>query len=150
MYKRQGKEQSIVIKASSGLSDEDIEKMVKDAEANAEDDKKFEELVKTKNNADMLVHATRKTIEDSGDALNDDEKGQVEDAIKSLEEAIAAENVDEIESATKNLNDVLTPLTQKLYKQENQGEQDAAQPETSDTDENTVDAEFEEVKEDEK
>ena len=131
------------------MSDEDIEKMVKDAEANAEDDKKFEELVKTKNNADMLVHATRKTIEDSGDALNDDEKGQVEDAIKSLEEAIAAENVDEIESATKNLNDVLTPLTQKLYKQ-NQGEQDAAQPETSDTDENTVDAEFEEVKEDEK
>ena len=132
------------------MSDEDIEKMVKDAEANAEDDKKFEELVKTKNNADMLVHATRKTIEDSGDALSDDEKGQVEDAIKSLEEAIAAENVDEIESATKNLNDVLTPLTQKLYKQENQGEQDAAQPETSDTDENTVDAEFEEVKEDEK
>ncbi len=148
--KNTGKEQSIVIKASSGLSDEDIEKMVKDAEANAEDDKRFEELVKTKNNADMLVHATRKTIEDSGDALNDDEKGQVEDAIKSLEEAIAAENVDEIESATKNLNDVLTPLTQKLYKQENQGEQDAAQPETSDTDENTVDAEFEEVKEDEK
>ena len=67
-----------------------------------------------------------------------------------MEEAIAAENVDEIESATKNLNDVLTPLTQKLYKQENQGEQDAAQPDTSDTDENTVDAEFEEVKEDEK
>ena len=70
--KNTGKEQSIVIKASSGLSDEDIEKMVKDAEANAEDDKKFEELVKTKNNADMLVHATRKTISESGDKLTDE------------------------------------------------------------------------------
>merc|ERR1712070_721323 len=118
--KNTGKEQSIVIKASSGLSDEDIEKMVKDAEANAEDDKKFEELVKTKNNADMLVHATRKTIDESGEKLSDDEKKQVEDAVVTLEESIASENVESIESSTKNLNDVLTPLTQKLYKQENQ------------------------------
>merc|ERR1712224_626804 len=110
--------QSIVIKASSGLSDDDIEKMVKDAEANAEDDKKFEELVKTKNNADMLVHATRKTIEESDDKLTDEEKKQVEDAVSALEDAIASENVESIESSTKNLNDVLTPLTQKLYKQE--------------------------------
>ena len=72
--KNSGKEQSIVIKASSGLSDEDIEKMVKDAEANAEDDAKFEELVKVKNNADMLCHATRKTVSDSGDKLSDEEK----------------------------------------------------------------------------
>ena len=118
--KNTGKEQSIVIKASSGLSDEDIEKMVKDAEANAEDDKKFEELVKTKNNADMLVHATRKTIEESDDKLEEDEKKQVEEALKSLEEAISSEDIEAIESSTKNLNDVLTPLTQKLYKQENQ------------------------------
>ena len=83
--KNTGKEQSIVIKASSGLSDEDIEKMVKDAEANAEDDKKFEELVKTKNNADLLVHATRKTIEESGDKLSDDEISHVEDAVVELE-----------------------------------------------------------------
>ena len=116
--KNTGKEQSIVIKASSGLSDEDIEKMVKDAEANAEDDKKFEELVKTKNNADMLVHATRKTIEESEDKLEDEEKNQVEEALKGLEEAISSEDIEAIESATKNLNDVLTPLTQKLYKQE--------------------------------
>ena len=113
--KNTGKEQSIVIKASSGLSDEDIEKMVKDAEANAEDDKKFEELVKTKNNADMLVHATRKTIEESDDKLSDDEKKQVEDAVVSLEESISSEDLEAIESATKNLNEVLTPLTQKLY-----------------------------------
>ena len=148
--KNTGKEQSIVIKASSGLSDEDIEKMVKDAEANAEDDKKFEELVKTKNNADMLVHATRKTIEESDDKLSDEEKKQVEDAVSGLEDAIASENVESIESATKNLNDVLTPLTQKLYKQEapdGQTESDVNEDESS---ENTVDAEFEEVKEEEK
>jgi len=99
--KNTGKEQSIVIKASSGLSDEDIEKMVQDAEANAEDDKKFEELVKTKNNADMLVHATRKTIADSGDKLSDEEKEQVETSVVALEEAIASDSVDAIESATK-------------------------------------------------
>ena len=150
--KNTGKEQSIVIKASSGLSDEDIENMVKDAEANAEDDKKFEELVKTKNNADMLVHATRKTIEESGDKLSDEEKSQVEASVVTLEEAITSENTESIESATKNLNDVLTPLTQKLYAQDadsaESGEDgNSAQEET---DQNTVDAEYEEVKEEDK
>ena len=146
--KNTGKEQSIVIKASSGLSDEDIDKMVKDAEANAEDDKKFEELVKTKNNADMLVHATRKTIEESGDKLTDDEKSQVEDAIVELEKAISSENIESIEAATKGVNDVLTPLTQKLYTPEGDAQpQDKSSAENSD---NTVDAEFEEVKEEDK
>ncbi len=148
--KNTGKEQSIVIKASSGLSDEDIEKMVKDAEANAEDDKKFEELVKTKNNADMLVHATRKTIEESEDKLEDEEKNQVEEALKGLEEAISSEDIEAIESATKNLNDVLTPLTQKLYKQESAEGQSDTNTDEVDSSENTVDAEFEEVKEEEK
>ena len=150
--KNTGKEQSIVIKASSGLSDDDIEKMVKDAEANAEDDKKFEELVQTKNNADMLIHATRKTINESGDKLSDEEKNSVEEAVKSLEEAVASENVESIESSTKNLNDVLTPLTQKLYKQENpQGENVTnGSNEDNQASDNTVDAEFEEVKEEEK
>jgi molecular chaperone DnaK len=99
--KNSGKEQSIVIKASSGLSDEDIENMVKDAEANAEDDKKFEEIVKAKNNADMLVHATRKTIEDSGDKITDEEKQLVEAAVVSLEESIGSEDLEAIESSTK-------------------------------------------------
>ena len=148
--KNTGKEQSIAIKASSGLSDDDIEKMVKDAEANAEDDKKFEELVKTKNNADMLVHATRKTIEESEDKLSEDEKKQVEDAVVSLEKAIASENIESIESSTKSLNDVLTPLTQKLYKQEAPEGQAESNPENEDSSDNTVDAEFEEVKEEEK
>jgi len=148
--KNTGKEQSIVIKASSGLSDEDIEKMVKDAEANAEDDKKFEELVKTKNNADMLVHATRKTIDESEDKLSDDEKKQVEDSVSALEDAVASENIESIESATKDLNDVLTPLTQKLYKQEAPDGQAEADSSGDESQENTVDAEFEEVKEEEK
>ena len=150
--KNTGKEQSIVIKASSGLSDDDIEKMVKDAEANAEDDKKFEELVQTKNNADMLIHATRKTIDESGDKLSDEEKNSVEEAVKSLEEAVASENVESIESSTKNLNDVLTPLTQKLYKQDNPEGEDVTNGDNEDNQasDNTVDAEFEEVKEEEK
>ena len=150
--KNTGKEQSIVIKASSGLSDEDIENMVKDAEANAEDDKKFEELVKTKNNADMLVHATRKTIDESEDKLSDEEKSQVEASVVSLEEAIASENTESIESATKNLNDVLTPLTQKLYAQDADSAEGVEEDNNAqeDADQNTVDAEYEEVKEEDK
>jgi molecular chaperone DnaK len=143
--KKTGKEQSIVIKASSGLSDEDIEKMVKDAEANAEEDKKFEGLVQAKNNADMLVHATRKTVDESGDKLSDDEKESIEKAVTDLENAIKEENIESIEASTKSLNDVLTPLSEKLYQaSEDQGVPE--EPNNSD-DENTVEAEFEEVKE---
>ena len=145
--KNSGKEESIEIKASSGLSDEDIEKMVKDAEANAADDAKFEELVKVKNNADMLCHATRKTIDESGEKLTEDEKQQVEESVKNLEKAVKTENIEEIESATKALNDVLTPLSSKLY---NQNEQQNNSDDQSDEkpEDNTVDADFEEVKED--
>ena len=146
--KNTGKEQSLVIKASSGLSDDDIEKMVKDAEANAEDDKKFESLVQAKNNADMLVHATRKSISEAGDKLTDEEKDAVETSTVKLEEAIKQDSLEAIEEATKNLNEVLTPLTQKLYPQAEEGSPDS--PEETSSDENTVDAEFEEVKEEEK
>jgi len=146
--KNTGKEQSIVIKASSGLSDDDIEKMVKDAEANAEDDKKFESLVQAKNNADMLIHATRKSISDAGEKLTDDEKESVESAVVKLEEAIKQDSLEAIEEATKNLNEVLTPLTQKLYPQAEEGSSENVDENSSD--ENTVDAEFEEVKEEEK
>ena len=150
--KNSGKEQSIVIKASSGLSDDDIEKMVKDAEANAEDDAKFEELVKVKNNADMLCHATRKTVSDSGDKLSDDEKEQIEVAVTSLEEAVKAENIEQIEEATKTLNDVLTPLSSKLYSQQQDGQsnpsEDGENPQSND--DNTVEADFEEVQEEDK
>jgi len=150
--KNSGKEQSIVIKASSGLSDEDIEKMVKDAEANAEDDAKFEELVKVKNNADMLCHATRKTVSDSGDKLSDDEKEQIEAAVTSLEEAAKAENIEQIEEATKTLNDVLTPLSSKLYNQQQEGQSNPSEDgeNSQSNDDNTVEADFEEVQEEDK
>jgi len=150
--KNSGKEQSIVIKASSGLSDEDIEKMVKDAEANAEDDAKFEELVKVKNNADMLCHATRKTVSDSGDKLSDDEKEQIEVAVTSLEEAVKAENIEQIEEATKTLNDVLTPLSSKLYSQQQEGQSNPSEDgeNSQSNDDNTVEADFEEVQEEDK
>jgi len=146
--KNTGKEQSIVIKASSGLSDDDIEKMVKDAEANAEDDKKFESLVQAKNTADMLVHATRKSISEAGDKLTDEEKDSVEAATLKLEEAIKQDNLDSIEEATKGLNEILSPLTQKLYPQADDVSSDAAHEDSEK--ENTVDAEFEEVQEEEK
>jgi len=150
--KNSGKEQSIVIKASSGLSDEDIEKMVKDAEANAEDDAKFEELVKVKNNADMLCHATRKTVSDSGDKLSDEEKEQIEAAVKGLEDAAKAENVEQIEEATKTLNDVLTPLSSKLYNQQQDGDPNPSEgaEDSQSSDDNTVEADFEEVQEEDK
>ena len=150
--KNSGKEQSIVIKASSGLSDEDIEKMVKDAEANAEDDAKFEELVKVKNNADMLCHATRKTVSDSGDKLSDDEKEQIEVAVTNLEEAAKAENIEQIEEATKTLNDVLTPLSSKLYNQQQDGQSNPSEDgeNSQSNDDNTVEADFEEVQEEDK
>ena len=150
--KNSGKEQSIVIKASSGLSDEDIEKMVKDAEANAEDDAKFEELVKVKNNADMLCHATRKTVTDSGDKLSDEEKEQIEAAVKGLEDAVKAENVEQIEEATKALNDVLTPLSSKLYNQQQDGQPNTSEgtEDSQSSDDNTVEADFEEVQEEDK
>jgi molecular chaperone DnaK len=146
--KNTGKEQSIVIKASSGLSDDDIEKMVKDAEANAEDDKKFESLVQSKNTADMLVHATRKSISEAGDKLTDEEKDSVEAATEKLEAAIKQDNLESIEEATKNLNEILTPLTQKLYPQTDEASSDSSEEESEN--ENTVDAEFEEVQEEEK
>jgi molecular chaperone DnaK len=95
----------------------------------------------------MLVHATRKTIEESGDKLTDEEKSQVEASVVELEQAIASEDTSVIEAATKGVNDVLTPLTQKLYTQEGEAQPDESSEEPAD---NTVDAEFEEVKEEDK
>ena len=149
--KNTGKEQSIVIKASSGLSEEDIEKMIKDAEANAEEDKKFEGLVQAKNNADMLIHATRKSIDEAGDKLSDEEKTSVEESVKSLEEAVKSEDLSKIEDATKALNETLTPLAQKLYSApEGADAGDPSADPSNSSDDNTVEAEYEEVKEEDK
>ncbi|HCI87769.1 MAG TPA: molecular chaperone DnaK, partial [Gammaproteobacteria bacterium] len=113
--KATGKEQSIVIKASSGLSDEEIDKMVKDAEAHSADDKKFEVLITARNTADGLIHATKKTLEEAGDKASDEEKDAINNAITALEEALKSDDKDDIEVKTKDLTDASSNLAQKLY-----------------------------------
>ncbi|WP_370305612.1 molecular chaperone DnaK [Thalassolituus sp.] len=147
--KATGKEQSIVIKANSGLSDEEIEQMVSDAEANAEADKKFEEMVQVRNTADGLIHATRKTLEEAGDKATDEEKSAIEAAIADLEEALKGDDKDNIEAKTNALTEASSSLAQKLYaEQAAQAEAagGAEQAEGSAQDDDVVDAEFEEVK----
>lgn len=149
--KASGKEQSIVIKASSGLSDEEVEKMVQDAEAHAEEDRKFEELAQVRNTGDSLVHATRKTLEEAGEKATEEEKSAIEAAISELEEALKGNDKETIEAKTKALTEVSSPLAQKLYSEaETQPQSGEEQSSSADKDENVVDAEFEEVKEDKK
>ncbi|PXF32010.1 molecular chaperone DnaK [Pokkaliibacter plantistimulans] len=149
--KATGKEQSIVIKASSGLSDEEIEKMVRDAEANAAEDKKFEELVQARNGADGMVHTAHKTLKDAGDKATAEEKAKIEAAIKAVEEALKGDDKDVITSKTEELTEALSGLAQKMYaeaasqEQASGGAQDAGAKQ-----DDAVDAEFEEVKDDKK
>ena len=147
--KATGKEQSIVIKASSGLNDDEIEKMVRDAEANAEEDRKFEELVQARNQGDAMVHAVRKTLKDAGDKVSDSEKESIEASIKELEDALEGSDKDDIEAKTQKLTEVSSELAQKMYadQAEQAGGQEGAQNQQSD---DAVDAEFEEVKDDDK
>ena len=149
--KATGKEQSIVIKASSGLSDEEIEKMVKDAEANAEADKKFEEMIGARNTADGMIHATKKSMADAGDKLTDEEKAPGEAAISELEEALKGEDKDEITAKTTALTEASAKIAEKLYAAADADATDAgADSSSSKQDDDVVDAEFEEVKDDEK
>ncbi len=154
--KATGKEQSIVIKASSGLSEEEIERMVKDAEAHAEEDRKFHELVDARNRADGMIHATRKSLEELGDKVDADEKAKVDEAIKALEEAMKGDDKALIEEKTRALTELSGKIAEKAYAKtqaSSQGQDTAASGgsessgnETG-TKENVVDAEFEEVKE---
>ena len=150
--KATGKEQSIVIKASSGLSDEEIEKMVKDAEANAEADKKFEEMIGARNTADGMIHATKKSMADAGDKLTDEDKAPVEAAISELEEALKGDDKDEITAKTTALTEASAKIAEKLYAAADAGADatDAGADSSSKQDDDVVDAEFEEVKDDEK
>ena len=149
--KATGKEQSIVIKASSGLSDEEIEKMVKDAEANADADKKFEELISARNTADGMIHATKKSMAEAGDKLTDDEKAPVEAAIAELEEALKSDDKDAITAKITVLTEASAKIAEKLYAAADAGATDSNADEgTSQSDDDVVDAEFEEVKDDEK
>ena len=143
--KATGKEQSIVIKASSGLSDEEIEQMIRDAEAHSEEDKKFEEMVTLRNQADGLIHGARKAVEDAGDKATDEERTAIETAASELEEAVKSEDKDAIEDKIKVLSEASAGLAQKMYAEQAQaaGETDQDAPEGD-----AVEAEFEEVKDD--
>jgi molecular chaperone DnaK len=153
--KATGKEQSIVIKAATGLSEEEIEKMVSDAEAHAADDKRFEELAATRNQADAMVHATRKTLKEAGDKATAEEKAAIESALHELEDAAKTDDKEAIEAKIQKLGEVSSSLAQKMYAdQAGQagGAEAGAQPEEAKgkSADDAVDAEFEEVKEDDK
>ncbi len=150
--KATSKEQSIVIKASSGLSDEEIESMVRDAEANAEEDKRFAELVQARNAADGIAHAATKTIQEAGEKIGDAEKGAIEEAVKAVEEAVQGDDKDKIDLAAKTLSEMSSELAQKLYANQNQaqGTDSRTGEDSSDGNEDVMDAEFEEVKEETK
>ncbi|MFP6795648.1 MAG: molecular chaperone DnaK [Pseudomonadales bacterium] len=146
------KEQSIVIKASGGLSDEEIDDMVRDAEAHSEEDAKFEELVNLRNQANGLSHAARKMVTDAPDQATDEEKDAIESAATSLDEASKTDDKERIETAIQALSEATSGLVQKMYANETAagategGDNGASSPEADDV----VDAEYEEVKDDEK
>ncbi|WP_313462268.1 molecular chaperone DnaK [Pseudomonas nitroreducens] len=146
--KATGKQQSIVIKASSGLSEDEIQQMVRDAEANAEEDRKFEELAAARNQGDALVHATRKMVTEAGDKATAEEKAAIEKALGELEVAVKGDDKAEIEAKMNALSQASTPLAQKMYAEQPQPGA-AAQGEAADdkAGDDVVDAEFEEVKE---
>lgn len=143
--KATGKEQSVVIKANSGLSDEEVEQMVRDAEANAEEDRKFEELVTARNQGDQLVHATRKMVTEAGDKVTDEEKTAIEVAVAELEEAIKGDDKALIEAKVEAVSQATAPVAQKMYADQAQAAEAGADQAQAGSDD-VVDAEFEEVK----
>ena len=147
--KATGKEQKITIEASGGLSDDEIENMIKEAEANAEADKKVRELVDAKNQAEAIIHSAEKGIADAGDKITNEEKDPVEAAIKDLKEDLDGEDLAAIQEKTAALSQAAMKIGEKLYQQEqeNSGDEDQGDNKTEDAD--IVDADFEEVKEEE-
>ena len=150
--KATGKEQSIVIKASSGLSEDEIDKMVKDAEAHAEEDRQARELVEARNLAENLVHSTRKSLEELGEKVEEQEKKDIEAAVAEVEEAVKGDNKEAIEEKTQKLTEVAGKLAEKVYQQQaadaasaEGGGENKAGGANGAGDENVVDAEFEEV-----
>ena len=143
--KNTGKEQSITIKSSSGLSDEEVDKMIKDAEAHADEDKKFQELVSSRNMADSLVHSTKQSLEELKDEISEDEKTAIEGALSELEESIKGDDKEAIDAKVQNLSEKAQVLAQKA--QEKAGAESTAEAGSADSGEDVVDADFEEVKE---
>ena len=154
--KATGKEQSIIIKASSGLSDDEVDRMVKDAEAHADEDRKLTELVSARNHADGMIHATEKSLQELGEQVSAEEKSAIETAINALKEAVKGDDKDAIEAKTSALTELSGKLAEKVYAQksaegeaDNTGQANTESKAESPTDD-VVDAEFEEVKDDEK
>lgn len=143
--KNSGREQKITIKASSGLNEEEIQKMVQEAEANAESDRKFEELVQTRNQADHLLHSTRKQLEDAGDKLPADDKTAIEEALKNLDTALKGEDKADIEAKMQTLIQVSGKLLE-VAQQQAQAAGGGSANSSAKADDDVVDAEFEEVK----
>ena len=152
--KATGKEQSIRITASGGLSEEDIQQMVADAEVNAEADKVFEELITARNTADGMINAAKKTLEEAGEHATDDERSAIEAAVTVAEEAVKGDDKDAIEAATTALTEATSGVAQKMYAAQAEAGEAAAgadqSPEDDTVDGDVVDAEFEEVREDDK
>ena len=150
--KASGKAQSIVIKASSGLSEEEIEAMVNDAKAHAEDDKKFKELAELRNQADNMIHSTEKSLKDLEKELQDDEKSNIESAITALKDALKANDKEEIQEKLNALTEVSGKMAERVYAQKSASEQahSAGEASSAAKEEGVVDAEFEEVKDDDK
>jgi molecular chaperone DnaK len=148
--KATGKEQSIVIKASSGLSDEEVDKMVKDAESHAEEDRLAKEMVESRNMADNMIHASRKSVEELGDKVEEQEKTDVEAAIADVEEALKGDSKEAIDEKTTKLTEVAGKLAERVYQQSaEEGQAEAGTTESSaEPQDDVVDAEFEEVKDD--
>lgn len=144
--KATNKEQSIVIKASSGLSDDEIDDMVKDAEAHAEEDRKFQELVTARNQADSMIHATEKSLSDLGDKVEADEKTAIETAITDLRSAMEQDDKEAIETKTQALAEASSKMAEQMYAQSGADAEGAEASEENAADD-VVDAEFEEVKE---
>ncbi|TSD75029.1 molecular chaperone DnaK [Pseudomonas sp. KBS0710] len=145
--KATGKEQKITIKANSGLSDEEIQQMIRDAEANADADAKFAELAGARNQGDALVHSTRKMVSEAGDKVTAEEKAAIEAAVVALEAAVKGDDKAAIEAKVEELSKVSAPVAQKMYAEQGQPAEGAAphaEPEAKHDD--VVDAEFEEVK----
>ena len=154
--KATGKAQSITIKSSSGLSDEEIDKMVKDAELHAEEDKKFQELVTVKNTADTLIHATNKSLDELGDKVSAEEQANIKDKISKLEEVLKNDDKDSIEAATKELTDASGKLAEMMYAKVQEEQKDSSSNEDSapnsnqNKDDDVVDADYKEVNDDKK
>ncbi len=154
--KATGKEQSVVIKASSGLSDEDVDRMLKDAEIHADEDRKLTELVAVRNQAESMINAVEKSLEELADQVQGDEKAAIETAVNDLQEAIKGDDKEAIEAKTTALTELSGKLAERAYAQKAEGSDDDSGPDSSDaganaeSTEDVVDAEFEEVKDEKK